>query len=289
MYERLVPVVHGLMPGGASGNRVRARRSLRSAIADSGTLKVNGWGVTRPWYLNQVVQLYRQVADALAGGMEDCVGDGGRNAGDADLADAARAGGIELTIVFLAEADVDEADVGVHRHVVLREVGVDDAAIALIHQRLFEERHADAPDNAAHHLAARELRVHQPADAVVGHDARHDDAAEVLVDAHLDEHPPERAGGHLLRLLALFRRGPRLDRLVAAPGGARRVPLLPRVLARLLDRGSDARHRGRAARHARRRHQRVAEFEAHLVRRQAKGVGGDLRHHRIGSGADVLR
>src|SRR5207237_898980 len=107
--------------------------------------------------LDQYVELDRQAADTPAGRVEDRVGDRGGDAGDADLADAARPDRVEVAIILVAEADVDLADVGVHRHVVLGEVGVDEASVALVEQRLFHQRHAHAPDDAAHELAAREL------------------------------------------------------------------------------------------------------------------------------------
>ena len=56
-----------------------------------------------------------------------------------------------------------------------------------------------------------------------------------------------------------------------------------------MDRRRDARRRLRAARDRRLRQARVAELEADLRDRHAERVGGDLRHHGVGAGAEVLR
>src|SRR5919198_6294126 len=122
--------------------------------------------------LDEIVELDRETTHALARRVVDAVGDGARDAGDADFADAARTGRVEVRVVLIAEADVDRADVGVDRHVILGKVGVDNPSVARIDMRFLEKRHAHAPYDAADQLASRELRVHQATDAVGPHDAR---------------------------------------------------------------------------------------------------------------------
>ena len=68
-----------------------------------------------------------------------------------------------------------------------------------------------------------------------------------------------------------------LDRLVA--GGLRREH----------DRGAGVGHRGRTDRRVRRGQSRVAQSHGHLLRRQPERVGGDLPHHGVGAGAEVVR
>ena len=52
------------------------------------------------------------------------------------------------------EDDLDVLDVCVHRHEIFGDVGIDDATVPMINQRLLAQRHADTPDHAAHDLAA---------------------------------------------------------------------------------------------------------------------------------------
>ena len=62
---------------------------------------------------------------------------------------------------------------------------------------------------------------------------------------------------------------------------------LLQLLAHALHRRADRRDVRRAALDRRHRQGRIAELERHLLQRQAHGGGGDLRHHRVGAGADV--
>ena len=71
--------------------------------------------------------------------------------------------GIDDLVVLLDEDDVDVVDIGVDRDVILGEVVVHEAAEARDRARLLLQRHADAPDDAAEDLAARGLRVEDPA------------------------------------------------------------------------------------------------------------------------------
>ena len=65
-----------------------------------------------------------------------------------------------MIVVRLVDEDhLDLVHVGVHRHVVLGDVGVHDAAELVIDQRLLVQRHADPPHHAAHDLAVRRLGV----------------------------------------------------------------------------------------------------------------------------------
>ena len=71
-------------------------------------------------FSQKLVERDRQVADALAGGVEHRVGDRGGDAGDADLADAARAQrrvriGMSVQITSISGTSM------MHRHVIFGE------------------------------------------------------------------------------------------------------------------------------------------------------------------------
>ena len=93
-----------------------------------------------------------------------------------------------MMLVRLVDEDhLDVVHVGIHRHMVLGDVGVHDAAEAVIDQRLLVQRHADAPHHAAHDLAVRGLGVEDAPGRDRVDDARDADDAELLVDLHLGE------------------------------------------------------------------------------------------------------
>ena len=71
---------------------------------------------------------------------------------------------------------------------ILGEIVIDEAAIAVVDHGLFMQRHADAADHGAHDLAVRGLGIE---DAAGGHGADHArdaEHAELLVEPHLGEH-----------------------------------------------------------------------------------------------------
>ncbi len=72
-------------------------------------------------------------------------------------------------------------------------------------------------------------------------------------------------------------------------GKRQREHLLPRRAGRRLHRRRDTRDRLRSARDGRLRQAAVTELEAHAGRRQTKFLRRNLRHHRVGPGAQILR
>ena len=68
---------------------------------------------------------------------------------------------------------------------VLGDVGIHDPAEAVVDQRLLVEGHADAPDDAAHDLAVRRLRIEYATGGDRVDDARDADDANLLVHLHL--------------------------------------------------------------------------------------------------------
>ena len=157
--------------------------------------------------MQQLVRRDRQLPDASAGGVEDGVGDGRRDADHPELAHALDAERVDDLVVFLDEHRLDIVDVGVDRHVIVLQVRVHDPPVAVIDFGRLLQRHADAPDHAADLLAVRRLRVD---DLAAGRDldgARDADGAQVRVHLHFDE---LRAVRQRRVLLALWR-GLRLE------------------------------------------------------------------------------
>ncbi len=77
--------------------------------------------------------------------------------------------------------------VGIHRYVVLGDVGVHDPAEFVIDQRFLVQRHADAPHDAAHDLAVRGFGVQDASGGDRADNAGNADDAELLVHLHLGE------------------------------------------------------------------------------------------------------
>src|SRR3546814_6412776 len=81
----------------------------------------------------------------------------------ADLTDALGAKGIDDLVALVDKNHVNVTDVGVHRHMVLRQAVIHVPAQGMVSQGLFVQGHADAPDHSTEDLAARGFRVdHSP-------------------------------------------------------------------------------------------------------------------------------
>src|SRR5438105_7563073 len=77
--------------------------------------------------LNQFVRRDRQIADAFAGSVKNCVRHCRWRAGDSNLADPARAKSWHMRIGLVDEIDLEFGRVREDRHLVLGQVSVDDA------------------------------------------------------------------------------------------------------------------------------------------------------------------
>src|SRR5437016_5909621 len=123
--------------------------------------------------------------------MEDRVGDRRADAGRAELADPARAERARVRVDLVDEVDVDRGHVRADRDEVAGQVLRQEPPEAVVDLRRLQQRLADAPGDAADHLAAGRLRIDDPTGAVDGDGAANARDAERLVDADLDEHRAE--------------------------------------------------------------------------------------------------
>ena len=78
------------------------------------------------------IERNRKIADALAGRVINRVGDRRGNADDADLAQAFDAEAIDNRVGLFHEDHFDVVHVGIHRHMVLSNVGVHDPPEAVV-------------------------------------------------------------------------------------------------------------------------------------------------------------
>lgn len=118
--------------------------------------------------------------------MADCVGDGDRGAGDADVSDAEWSQR-HRRIGVVEEVHVDAWDVGVHGDVAFRQARIDDPSVAGINQCLLLSCHPDAPDDATAELAGGGASIDDGAEVEDAQPARHPDLAGVGIDADLAE------------------------------------------------------------------------------------------------------
>src|SRR6516225_3486836 len=132
-------------------SRRRSKPTLREAAASRSTVNL---AVRSAPPADQTVRPDRELAHSDAGRVPDSICDGARSAGDADLADALDAERIDMRVVLFDEDRLERGDVGVHRHMILAEIGVHHPSRAVIHDGLLVQREGDAPDHAAIILAA---------------------------------------------------------------------------------------------------------------------------------------
>jgi hypothetical protein len=137
----------------------------------------------------------REFAHANSGRMPDRIGDRARRAGDADLADALDAERIHVRVVFLDQDRFERRHVGVHRDVVLAEIGVHRTAGARVHDGLLMQRERHAPDHAAIELAAHHARIDDPSRGEGADQAGHAHLPEIGIDLDLGEHRAVRMHG----------------------------------------------------------------------------------------------
>src|SRR5690242_17829984 len=116
------------------------------------------------------------------------VGNSGSSADNADLPYPFYAERIEMRLALLDEDHVDVMDVGVNRHMVLGEIMIDDASVAVIDHRLFVESHADAADHGSHDLTARGFRIEDTASCHCTDNASNAEHPKLFIEPHLGEY-----------------------------------------------------------------------------------------------------
>src|SRR5258705_13489880 len=100
----------------------------------------------------QLLQPYRQLADTLAGGVEDGITDGGVGSDIAEFAEALDAGRIDAVVLLGEQDHLDAWRVGIHRHQIVGKIVVDVSRITLVELGRLVQRRGHAPDQAAHQL-----------------------------------------------------------------------------------------------------------------------------------------
>ncbi len=186
---------------------------------------------------------------------------------------------------------IEPGHVRMNRNQIVRERAVHDAPQPLVGDRLLVQSHADAADQSANILAAREQRVEDAARGVRGGDPRHPHLGKFRIDADFREHRAvaiRAMSGPLIRLRA--RKG--LQRIqsaapdpIAATLGLKPFTKQPRGT---LDGRRETGCCHRAAGVGPGRQLGIPQLYAHLLRRHAENRGGELRQNGICPRADVL-
>src|SRR6202166_4800115 len=100
--------------------------------------------------------------------MPDRVGNSTGRSRDPDFTDALDTQRVDMGIVLLDQQGFHDRHVGIHRDVVVGEVGIQRWPGAPVHNGTLVPRKRHAPDHAAEYLAAHEMRLD---DAPRGHGA----------------------------------------------------------------------------------------------------------------------
>ncbi|MNX83546.1 hypothetical protein D3C86_1153130 [compost metagenome] len=255
--------------------------------------------------------------------MEHRVGDRSPRPHDAEFADSLHPQGVHVRVFLWHEEGLDAGNIQMDRDQVAGEVRVHHPSPARIAQPLLHQGEADAHGDAPQHLATGGLRVEDPPRGEGPDEAGDPDGPEVGIDLDLGELRTEGMGGpavflvtgHGLALCAhgrnsvspqqvaiglatrriiamhqVTRRGDELARIHFVQG---RGWIAPRHVPQLVEGGLGGERHGGAhaggglgpARDGRLGQVRIAELEAHPIRRQAEHVGCHLRQHRVGPGA----
>src|ERR1051326_555615 len=115
--------------------------------------------------LEKLVRRDGQFAYALAGGMVDSIRDRRRHSCNRDFARAARPDiRIDVWVRLVDEVNLNRVNVSIHRHSVIRQVAIHDAAIAMVINRVLHQGHSDAHDDSAVSLALHGFAVDYLAD-----------------------------------------------------------------------------------------------------------------------------
>src|SRR3954471_934426 len=125
---------HRVLQAGYGKPKVSRRISLhqqlvkeyRCATAQSVAVSV---ALAAAFLHEQVLDLYRQFPHAHSCGVVNCIGDGGGDARQPDLADAAGTDFVELLIGIVKEVDLALRRVCVHRNEIIRQAAVDRSPI----------------------------------------------------------------------------------------------------------------------------------------------------------------
>src|SRR6266542_1263145 len=134
----------------------------------------------------------RQLADANAKRMVDGIGDGSGRAHVGELANALHAGWVVFAVLLGDADDFDLVGLRVHGNEIVGQIVVDVARPGFVDLGCLVQRGADAPDHAAHVLAACGAGIHDAAGGERTDNSRHTDFPGKRMDAHLDELRTER-------------------------------------------------------------------------------------------------
>src|SRR6476646_9173319 len=161
------------------------------------------WGMQpEPKLPEHLVDGNWQVANAFAGGMIDGIGDGSGYSDNTDLAHALDSERVDDVVRLIDEDDLDVLYVGVHRHMILGDVGVHNATEGVIIKRFLMEGHADTPYDAPHDLTGGGLRIDDAPGGNRIDNACHADDPKLLVHLHFGEDRRVRVA----RMLGVFRK-----------------------------------------------------------------------------------
>src|SRR5262245_47905895 len=135
----------------------------------------------------EFIRRSREIADARAGRVMNGVDHRRSCPADAEFAQTLAAKWAAVRVGLLEKDRADGADIGVYRHVIARQILVDERAVAQVHLISLHQRGADAPDHAADHLRARGLGVENAAGREHAEHAPHANLARIPMHADFGE------------------------------------------------------------------------------------------------------
>jgi hypothetical protein len=99
----------------------------------------DGSGLRRRHQPKQLIDGDRKIADAHGRRMKDRIGDGSSRAYNTNLADAFHSEGVEMRLPLVDEDDLNVMYIGIHRHMILGKIVIDEMAISVANHTLRDE------------------------------------------------------------------------------------------------------------------------------------------------------
>ena len=154
--------------------------------------------------------------------MPNSIGHGPRGTGYPNLTHALDAKCVHVRVLLLDKDRFYRGHVGIHRNVVLGQIGIHRTPGPWIHHRVLMQRKRHAPYHSAAELALHHARINNAARSKGANDAGYAHLSEIRIDLDLGKHGPMRVHG-VIRLRGLICCALALSLYLRQPGAGENI------------------------------------------------------------------